>query len=636
MNLLERTIECIEAPDMRLSDSIAPVLAGQALNFGQLTANLLRYINITGERHPAPPQTSVIISCADHGVAAESVSAYPPETTLNMMCNYLIAHGGAANAAANYAGARLVVADLGVNASYDDIPGLLRRSIARGTENMTKGSAMTRAQAIQSIETGIALANDCADRGDRCILPGEMGISNTTSSAAIVAAFLGLTPEEVTGRGANISDARLAHKIEIVRRALEVNRPDPHDGLDVLAKVGGFELGCIAGLILGAAARRMIVILDGANTTSAALVAHALAPDCAHYLLASHASLTEHSHPHALRRLGLTPILRLDIRLSEAAGSSIALRMLERMLKIWEAADTPSHNAISRSCSRSAPIGTQPRHRNTMPPPCDTGEGDHAQHGGRGALNAWTTQTKSCSPTQNDFGEQTLAPLSITPPNQASMDACQYRLDNLAKPIHSLGYLERIAVQLAGILGTESPPIDTKAALLLITDEELPDDLACILNTLTEAASIPVHILTVSQDTKDAHTAYEVAQTLARTYPILILGTYEVDESEAVSTALADVLHRAVAGGSLILPGDARTDRATRAGADENAALRPYLLHILPDMLMIDTELTAGIAGILGMDIVRAALHVVNDMKTFTETGVAVAIDGAGAGRQVR
>ena len=605
MNLLERTIEYIEAPDMRLSDSIAPVLAGQALNFGQLTANLLRYINITGERHPAPPQTSVIISCADHGVAAESVSAYPPETTLNMMCNYLIARGGAANAAANYAGANLTVADLGVNTEHTDIPGLLHHSIARGTANMTKGPAMTRAQAIQSIETGIAIANDCADRGDRCILPGEMGISNTTSSAAMVAAFLGLTPEEVTGRGANISDARLAHKVEIVRRALDVNRPDPHDGLDVLAKVGGFELGCIAGLILGAAARRMLVILDGANTTSAALVAHALAPNCVHYLLASHSSLTEHSHPHALRHLGLTPMLRLDIRLSEAAGSSIVLRMLERMLSIWETIDT------------SSPL---PPRAAWFPSPARGG-------GYNSAISA--------SPVYGGSGEHGEPIGGISLPNRSSMDACQYRLDNLAKPIHSLGYLERIAVQLAGILGTESPPIDTKAALLLITDEELPDDLACILNTLTEAASIPVHILTVSQ-AKDAHTAYEVAQTLARTYPILILGTYEVDESEAVSTALADTLHRAAAGGSLILPGDARTNRAARAAADENAALRPYLLHILPDMLMIDTELTAGIAGILGMDIVRAALHVVNDMKTFTETGVAVAIDGAGAGRQVR
>ena len=591
MNLLEQTIAAIHVPETEFSSAVVAALSAQtSTDFGHLRSILLRYMNITGERHPALPQTSVIISCADHGVAAESVSAYPPETTLNMMCNYLIARGGAANAAANYAGARLVVADLGVNAAYDDIPGLLRHSIARGTANMTKGSAMTRAQAIAAMETGIALANDCADRGDRCILPGEMGISNTTSSAAIVAAFLGLTPEEVTGRGANISDARLAHKIEIVRRALSVNRPDPHDGLDVLAKVGGFELGCIAGIILGAAARHMLVILDGANTTSAALIAHALAPDCAHYLLASHASLTEHSHPHALRRLGLTPILRLDIRLSEAAGSSIALRLLERMLKIWEAVDAPSHNA--------------------MPPPCDTGEGNRAAVEG--------------------------APLSISPPHQSSMDACQYRLDNLAKPIHSLGYLERIAVQLAGILGTERPPIDTKAALLLITDRELPADLAYILNTLTASASIPVHIFTVSQVIKDTRTAYETAYALARTYPILILGAYEREESAAVSAALTGSLHGAAAGASLILPGDARTDRAAHTAADENAALRPYILHILPDMLMIDTELTAGIAGILGIDIVRAALHVVNDMKTFTETGVAVAIDGAGAGRQVR
>ena len=590
MNLLEQTIEAIHVPDTELSSAVDDALSAQtSTDFGHLRSILLRYMNITGERHPAPLQTSVIISCADHGVAAESVSAYPPETTLNMMCNYLIARGGAANAAANYAGARLVVADLGVNAAYDDIPGLLQHSIARGTANMTKGSAMTRAQAIAAIETGIVLANDCADRGDRCILPGEMGISNTTSSAAIVAAFLGLTPEEVTGRGANISDARLAHKIEIVRRALSVNRPDPHDGLDVLAKVGGFELGCIAGIILGAAARHMLVILDGANTTSAALIAHALAPDCAHYLLASHASLTEHSHPHALRRLGLTPILRLDIRLSEAAGSSIALRLLERMLKIWEAVDAPSHNA--------------------MPPPCDTGEGNRAAV--EGAL------------------------LPVSPPQHASMDACQYRLDNLAKPIHSLGYLERIAVQLAGILGTERPPIDTKAALLLITDRELPADLAYILNALTASASIPVHILTVSQVIKDTCTAYETAYALARTYPILILGAYEREESTAVSAALTGALHGAAAGASLILPGDARTDRAAHTAADENAALRPYILHILPDMLMIDTELTAGIAGILGIDIVRAALHVVNDMKTFTETGVAVAIDGAGAGRQV-
>ena len=607
MNLLERTISEITTPVTDLSDEFNRSMTSQSnMDFGRLNDVLLRYINITGERHPAPPQTSVVISCADHGVAAESVSAYPPETTLNMMCNYLIARGGAANAAANYANANLIVADLGVNTEHTDIPGLLHHSIAHGTANMTKGPAMTHAQAIQSIETGIAIANDCADRGDRCILPGEMGISNTTSSAAMVAAFLGLTPEEVTGRGANISDARLAHKVEIVRRALDVNRPNPHDGLDVLAKVGGFELGCIAGLILGAAARRMLVILDGANTTSAALVAHALAPNCVHYLLASHSSLTEHSHPHALRHLGLTPMLRLDIRLSEAAGSSIVLRMLGQMLKVWETIDTSPEEAIHRP-----PIGSL-----CSPLPPQTGEANMAL-------------LKAAPVTEGKWNRKAMVgALRLPPPNQSSMSACQYRLDNLAKPIHSLGFLERIAVQLAGVMHCERPPLDTQAALLLITEKKgLPADLTRILNALTDAHGIPVHILT-SNDSKEA---YAVAYQLARTHPLLILGAYEQEDC----TPITNALHGAAAGGSLVLPGDARTDDIAHKTEEKSPTLTPYILHVLPDMLTIDAELTAGIEGLLALDIVRAALHVVSDMKTFTETGVAVAIDGAGAGRQV-
>ena len=602
MNLLERTISEIAIPVTDISAKVRTAMTMQnGVDFGRLNDVLLRYIGITGERHPIAPHTSVVISCADHGVAAESVSAYPPETTLNMMCNYLIVRGGAANAAANYADAQLIVADLGVNVEHTDIHGLLQHSIARGTANMTKGPAMTRAQAIQSIETGIAIANDCANRGDRCILPGEMGISNTTSSAAMVAAFLGLTPEEVTGRGANISDARLAHKVEIVRRALDVNCPNPHDGLDVLAKVGGFEFGCIAGLILGAAARRMLVILDGANTTSAALVAHALAPNCAHYLLASHSSLTEHSHPHALRHLGLTPILRLDIRLSEAAGSSIVLRLLGQMLKVWETIDTSADPPLPLRMARSPFPASEEGY--------DRAISASSAYGGRGGQRA-------------PIGR-------IRLPNQSSMSACQYRLDNLAKPIHSLGYLERIAVQLAGVMHCERPPLDTQAALLLITEKkELPIDLTRILNALTDARGIPVHILT-SHDNEDA---YAAAYRLAHTHPLLILGAHEQEDRTPITAAL----HGAASGGSLILPGDARTDRLAHKTEANAPTLTPYILHILPDMLTIDTELTAGIAGLFGIDIVRAALHVVNDMKTFTETGVAVAIDGAGAGRQVK
>ena len=608
MNLLERTISEIAIPVTDISAKVRTAMTMQnGVDFGRLNDVLLRYIGITGECHPMPPQTSVVISCADHGVAVESVSAYPPETTLNMMCNYLIARGGAANAAANYANANLIVADLGVNTEHTDIPGLLHHSIARGTANMTKGPAMTRVQAIQSIETGIAIANDCANRGDRCILPGEMGISNTTSSASMVAAFLRLPPEEVTGRGANISDARLAHKVEIVRRVLDVNRPNPHDGLDVLAKVGGFEFGCIAGLILGAAARRMLVILDGANTTSAALVAHALAPNCAHYLLASHSSLTEHSHPHALRHLGLTPILRLDIRLSEAAGSSIVFRLLGQMLKVWETIDTSPEEAVHRS-----PIGSL-----CSPLPPQSGEVNMAL-------------LKAVPITEGEWNRKAVVgALRLPPPNQSSMSACQYRLDNLAKPIHSLGYLERIAVQLAGVMHCERPPLDTQAALLLITEKkDLPVDLARILSSLTDARGIPVHILT-SHDSEDACAA---AYHLARTHPLLILGAYEQEDC----TPITDALHGAAAGGSLILPGDAQTDDIAHKTEVNSPALTPYILHVLPNMLTIDTELTAGIAGLFGINIVRAALHVVNDMKTFTETGVAVAIDGAGAGRQVK
>ena len=209
------------------------------------------------------------------------------------------------------------------------------------------------------------------------------------------------------------------------------------------------------------------------------------------------------------------------------------------------------------------------------------------------------------------------------------MSACQYRLDNLAKPIHSLGYLERIAVQLAGVMHRECPPINTQTALLLITEKkELPADLTRILNALTDTRGIPVHILT-SNDSKEA---YAVAYQLARTHPLLILGTYEQEDCMPIT----DALHGAAAGGSLILPGDTQTDDIAHKTEEKSPTLAPYILHVLPDMLTIDAELTAGIEGLLALDIVRAALHVVNDMKTFTETGVAVAIDGAGAGRQVR
>ena len=411
-----------------------------------------------------------------------------------------------------------------------------------------------------------------------------MGISNTTSSAAIVAALLQLSPEEVTGRGANISDERLRHKVEIVRRALAVNTPDPANGLDVLAKVGGFELGCIAGLILGAAARHMLVVLDGANTASAALIAHAIAPACVHFMLASHASLTEHSQPHALSHMGLTPMLRLDIRLSEAAGSSIVLQMLNQMIAVWDALDSAEIPPLLSS---------------------DTME----------------NRASSCAPAA-------LIPL----PKQNAMEACQYRLDNLAKPIHSLGYLEQIAVQLAGITGSTCPPLDLKACVLLAAPPKgLSPVCAKALSAMASAARIPVHVISSSAEGSAFASARRQAHALSRSYPLLILGA-----AEGTEDALCGALWGAAESGTtLILPGDAEADCIARRCAKENPRLQPYILHFLPDMIAMDTALSTGMTGILGMSIIRSALHIVNDMKTFTETGVAVAIDGVGAGRQV-
>jgi len=594
MTLLERTVREIKIPDTKISEGIKESLkTHHNIDFGRLSDALVRYIRITGERHPALPQTSVVISCADHGVAAESVSAYPPETTLNMMCNYLIAHGGAANAVANYANANLIVADLGVDADTAHIPGLLHRSIARGTANMTQGAAMTRAQAIQSVETGIELVHLCAERGDRCILPGEMGISNTTSSAAIVAAVLGLSPEEVTGRGANISDARLAHKIEIVRRALTVNTPNPKDGLDVLSKVGGFELGCIAGIILGAAARRMLVVLDGANTTSAALIAHALAPECAHYLLASHGSLSELSQPHALHRLGLPPMLRLDIRLSEAAGSSIALDFLKQMLCVWDAVDTDA------------------MHANEMPPAIlgDTEDADESDY----------------------------IRLKIPTPDDAAAEACLYRLDNLAKPLRSLGYLEWIAVKLAGAMRMPQPPTNTKAALILaVRDGALPAAHHTALAAMCAYTGIPIYLLPLPDEITDRARAriHRCVRRLADRHPLLMLG---MEEDGSPDLRIATTIMSAAADAhSLVIPADAAAEERAYGVGELYRAVAPYILHIFSDMIKLDAAPPTGTAGPLAVSIIRAALHALNDMKTFTEANVAVAIDGAGAGRQVR
>jgi nicotinate-nucleotide--dimethylbenzimidazole phosphoribosyltransferase len=210
---------------------------------------------------------------------------------------------------------------------------------------------MTREQAIQAIETGIELVKSKVKEGYRCFSLGEMGIGNTTASAAIVAVFAGLTPEQATGRGTGISDKRLLVKVGAVRQGLAVNKPDPTDGLDVLAKVGGFELGGLAGVILGCAANHCLVIIDGFNASAAGLIAHALSPMSRHYMMASHLS-AEQAHNKMLELLGLTAYIDMGLRLGEATGASLAMNLLDSALKMFnqmatfaEAGVTPQEKA---------------------------------------------------------------------------------------------------------------------------------------------------------------------------------------------------------------------------------------------------------------------------------------------------
>lgn len=336
MDLLQATVATITAPDRAVKAQVQKklhTLAATAGSLGRLGEMVASYAAITGELNPVLPKPCMVVASADHGVARRVVSAYPIETTIHMTANYLISKGASANAFANFCGADMVVVDMGVAGDLSDVPGLWHRKIAYGTQDFTQGPAMTRAQAVQAVETGIEIVNDRVKQGYRCFSLGEMGIGNTTASATIVGAFTGLSPEVVTGRGTGISDSRLKAKMAIVGQALAVNKPDPQDGLDVLAKVGGFELGALAGVILGSAANRCAVIIDGLNTTAAALIAQAIAPLSREYMFASHLS-GEPAHSIALRQLKLAACLELGVRLGEGIGASMVVDMLYLAIKL--------------------------------------------------------------------------------------------------------------------------------------------------------------------------------------------------------------------------------------------------------------------------------------------------------------
>ncbi|MDP3711330.1 MAG: nicotinate-nucleotide--dimethylbenzimidazole phosphoribosyltransferase [Mycobacteriales bacterium] len=280
---------------------------------------------------PVPSSAAVAVFAADHGVHAQGVTPWPQEVTLQMVGNFL-AGGAAVNAFAAQVGATVTVVDVGVAGDLDEAPGLLRRKVRAGTRDLAVEPAMTRDEAVQALEVGIAVAQELVAAGHDVLLSGDMGIANTTASAALIAAFTGAAAEVVTGRGTGVDDETLARKTDVVRRALSLHQPHPGDPVGALAAVGGLEHAAIAGFVLGASAARVPVILDGVIAGAAALVAAALAPDCLDACLAGHRS-AEPGHAVALEHLGLRPLVDLELRLGEGTGAVLALPLVQAAVR---------------------------------------------------------------------------------------------------------------------------------------------------------------------------------------------------------------------------------------------------------------------------------------------------------------
>lgn len=302
-------------------------------SLGRLEELAASYVTITGELKPTIPRAVVFTFAADHGVALEGVSAYPREVTPQMVLNFL--RGGAGvNVLARHAGVEVRVVDIGVDYEFGAVPGLLDRKVMKGTRNLAVEPAMTRDQAEQAVMVGVELATEAVREGFGLIGTGEMGIGNTTPSAAITAVMTDRSVGEATGHGTGVDESGRIHKVTVIQRALDLHRPNPADALDVLAKVGGLEIAGLAGLILGAAAARVPVILDGYIAGAAALIAVQLQPLCREYLVASHRSV-EPGHRLVLDHLRLKPLLDLDLRLGEGTGACLGMDLVRAAIKIY-------------------------------------------------------------------------------------------------------------------------------------------------------------------------------------------------------------------------------------------------------------------------------------------------------------
>lgn len=335
MRILRDTIESVRPADkgaLARAQARLDRLTKPVGSLGRLEELAARYIAITGKIPPPLPRAAVYTFAADHGIAGEGVSAYPSAVTPQMVLNFL--RGGAAvNVLARHVGAEVRVVDIGVAHDFGPVPDLIGRKVAFGTRNFSVEPAMSRAEAEQALAVGIELAGQAAQEGIGLLGTGDMGIGNTTPSAAIVAVMTGTPVASVTGRGTGIDDEGYRRKVTVIERALAHHRPDPRDPLDVLAKVGGLEIAGLAGLMIGAAAHRLPVVLDGFISGAAALVAAAFQPLCLDFMIASHRSV-EQGHQAVFRRLALAPLLDLDLRLGEGTGACLGIGLVQSSLKI--------------------------------------------------------------------------------------------------------------------------------------------------------------------------------------------------------------------------------------------------------------------------------------------------------------
>ena len=675
-------------------------------------------------RNIGRPKKCTFIFCADHGVAKMNVSAYPQKTTASMVKNYLVDRGGAANAFAKFANSELVVVDVGVDADISNLPDLVDRKIARGTKNIAEGAAMTRAQARKSIKIGKDLTEKAIKAGCNCFFIGEMGIGNTTVASAITAAILDLPARKVTGRGSNISDKTFKNKVKVVRQALKVNNPNSDDGIDVLAKVGGFEFGAMAGVIIAAARHDCVVILDGFNSTAAALIADTIEPGVCENLIASHVG-REVGHMPALQYLELPPMFRLNLALGEAVGSSIASRILDRIVYVYvcgpdadfdgdleDFRDIDEGEILSRFLE-DLDIGNAEHFDNaedfqeyleqqlgdvhieevdldfqisddqrlqSFEPPFSVNTFNVPRSYPmlvRSMANSGEEAVKATDKTF-DFYLKTMPKLHFK-----AMDKCRERFNNLTKPRESLGLLEDIAIQIAGIMNVNLPTNNLRHAALSFTNSEnTPSEeqktyhphqkgtrrnvsMDFSMTTRTFAMKVFMGIVDPKADPTVAFNfGRNLAEEISFSIPIVALTELsdwnfdKLDEKFAkallkkngdlkvppedllnsvpkkfrcLTSAIIGAIIAAAHNSTLIVIDCGAVEIIARYLEAMCPEIRPFLLyatklinyHFAPGMRIgFDGEISC-----IGVEIAEAALSALNDMKTFSETKVDTAID---------